>query len=182
MSSSRPTHLPSRWDLTLDILHLLALNEMDPTPLVDELATTFNVTDHDRNLKTDSGQRWFADEEVGHAKRELKEARLIDYGGNKRGPARITRRGILILATNPARIDEDFLKPLKEMQETQEMYLSELRNQETIIRNDAVELLSLLDKIFPADNQDSELTSSITRLHTNLSLLVEQARNIVFHS
>ena len=155
---------------------------MDPTPLVDELAAAFNVTDDDRNLKTESGQRWFADEEVGHAKRELKEAGLIDYGGKNRGPARITRRGILVLATYPSRIDENFLKPLKEMHETQEMYLSELRTQESKLRNEAIELLSLLDKIFPADNQNSELMSSITELHTNLSFLVEQARTIVLYS
>ena len=94
----------------LPILKLLAVEDLDHPELSDRLARQFNVTDDEREEVSPSGVRNFQNTAVGHAKRELKAAGLIRYGGGTTvEPAQITLRGRRVLDNPPTYIDRKFL-------------------------------------------------------------------------
>lgn len=170
--------IPTRWELTLPILEELAIEEMTPSALIDELAPRFKVTEDELNERTKEGNRRFANEEVGHAQRELKEAGLIDFGDGQVRPAHITRRGICVLALNPAKVDKGFLAPLKEERKTKEGYLSFLRHEEQEIRKKIIELYSQADNFFLVKDDGPDLRRAIEAFHKDLSCLIEDARHL----
>ncbi|MDE0013181.1 MAG: hypothetical protein OXU36_18700 [Candidatus Poribacteria bacterium] len=107
--------IPTRWELTLPILKLLAVENLDHPEHSDRLARQFNVTDDEREETSLSGVRKFQNTAVGHAKRELKAAGLIRYGGGTTlEPAKITLRGRRVLDNPPTCIDREFLRKFPE--------------------------------------------------------------------
>ncbi len=114
----------SRWEVAVEILHLLDEEDLLPNELNKKLIGLFEVTDGELELEYSSGQRIFVDSDIGHAKRELKEAGLIDYGDGRVRPARITALGRAVLAENPSVIDAEFLKPFKAKMSTSSFSLT----------------------------------------------------------
>ena len=110
--------IPTMFNLTLPILEFLDDGESRHTSaLVDHLAQHFNLTDADRNERTSSGQKRFANR-ISWARMELKNAVLLKYTGP--GTSRITERGRQILADKPHRIDRTFLNQFEEYRHVHE--------------------------------------------------------------
>ncbi len=104
--------IPTMFDLTLPVLELLGDGEIyHNSVLADQLAQRFNLTEAERNERTSSGQRRFANR-ISWARMKLRNAGLLDY--MDRGASRITERGREVLAGHPPRIDNTFLNQFEE--------------------------------------------------------------------
>ena len=105
------------FDLTLPVLELLGDGEIyHNSVLADQLAQRFNLTEAERNERTSSGQRRFANR-ISWARMELKNAVLLEY--TRPGTSRITDRGRQVLVDKPHRIDRPFLSKFEEYRHTQ---------------------------------------------------------------
>ncbi|MXZ19115.1 MAG: restriction endonuclease [Caldilineaceae bacterium SB0665_bin_25] len=109
--------IPTMFDLTLPVLELLGDGEIyHNSVLADQLAQRFNLTEAERNERTSSGQRRFANR-ISWARIELKNAVLLEY--TRPGTSRITDRGRQVLVDKPHRIDRPFLSKFEEYRHTQ---------------------------------------------------------------
>ncbi|MDE0634114.1 MAG: restriction endonuclease [Caldilineaceae bacterium] len=109
--------IPTMFDLTLPVLELLGDGEIyHNSVLADQLAQRFNLTEAERNERTSSGQRRFANR-ISWARMELKNAVLLEY--TRPGTSRITDRGRQVLVDKPHRIDRPFLSKFEEYRHTQ---------------------------------------------------------------
>lgn len=108
--------IPTMFDLTLPVLELLGDGEIyHNSVLADQLAQRFNLTEAERNERTSSGQRRFANR-ISWARMELKNAVLLEY--TRPGTSRITDRGRQVLVDKPHRIDRPFLSKFEEYRHT----------------------------------------------------------------
>lgn len=108
--------IPTMFDLTLPVLELLGDGEIyHNSVLADQLAQRFNLTEAERNERTSSGQRRFANR-ISWARMELKNAVLLEY--TRPGTSRITDRGRQVLVDKPHRIDRPFLNQFEEYRHT----------------------------------------------------------------
>lgn len=82
---------------------------------VDKLANEFKLTDEERELKLPSGQQTVLHNRVGWARTYLKKALLLN--APRRSYFQISLRGNEILASNPMRIDIEFLNQFPEFRE-----------------------------------------------------------------
>jgi len=82
---------------------------------LDLLATTFGLSDRERSELLPSGSQAKFDNRVGWARTFLKKAGLLESTG--RGRFRITERGLGILKSTPARIDNKLLSQFPEFLE-----------------------------------------------------------------
>lgn len=76
--------------------------------VVEALASSFSLTDDERQEMLPSGQSKVFNNRVGWAKTHLKNAGLVD--NPTRGKVRLSDRGRQVLAQNPASIDMKFLR------------------------------------------------------------------------
>lgn len=80
----------------------------------DKVATILNISDEERQEKLSSGSKKF-DYRLNWTCTYLKRAKLVE--NTERGVIRITQRGLDLLATNPAVIDNNTLKNYEEFRE-----------------------------------------------------------------
>jgi restriction system protein len=92
-------------------------NEHPVQEIYNQIASSFNLTEGERNQKLPSGVQSTFDNRVGWAKTYLKKAGLVSTPS--RGKVRITERGLSVLKQNPSRIDQNFLKQFPEFLEFQ---------------------------------------------------------------
>jgi restriction system protein len=83
--------------------------------VIDQLGTKYGVTEEERQKLIPSGRQPMFDNRVHWAKAYLIQARLLD--ATQRGRFRISTRGKEVLATNPFRIDNNFLQRFPEFVE-----------------------------------------------------------------
>lgn len=80
----------------------------------DKVATILNISDEERQERLSSGSKKF-DYRLNWTCTYLKRAKLVE--NTERGVIRITQRGLDLLATNPAVIDNNTLKNYEEFRE-----------------------------------------------------------------
>ncbi|NLV27902.1 MAG: restriction endonuclease [Methanomicrobiales archaeon] len=85
--------------------------------IYNQIASSFNLSEDERNQKLPSGVQSTFDNRVGWAKTYLKKAGLVSTPS--RGKVRITDRGLSVLKQNPSKIDQNFLKQFPEFLEFQ---------------------------------------------------------------
>jgi len=84
---------------------------------IKQISDMFNLTDEERRELLPSGYEPIIDNRVGWARTYMKKAGLLE--SPRRGYAKITERGIDILARNPAKIDIKYLGQFPEFIEFQ---------------------------------------------------------------
>lgn len=85
--------------------------------IYNQIASSFNLSEEERNQRLPSGVQSTFDNRVGWAKTYLKKAGLVVTPS--RGKVKITDRGLTVLRQNPTRIDQNFLKQFPEFLEFQ---------------------------------------------------------------
>lgn len=80
--------------------------------IYNQIASSFNLSEDERNQKLPSGVQSTFDNRAGWAKTYLKKAGLV--ATPSRGKVKITERGLSVLSQNPSRIDQNFLKQFPE--------------------------------------------------------------------
>ena len=85
---------------------------------VERLAVDFNLSQEEQTELLPSGQQAVFTNRVAWARFYLKKAGLID--SPRRGSLKITERGLSVLATSPATIDNKFLDQYQEFKEFRE--------------------------------------------------------------
>jgi len=101
--------IPDYQSIMLPLLKLLEdKQEYKVRDIIEILAVKFQVTDDERKTLLASGTQYVFDNRVAWAKTYLKKAGLIDFP--KRATAIITEAGIVVIKSNPTRIDAKFLR------------------------------------------------------------------------
>ncbi|MFC3706272.1 restriction endonuclease [Devosia honganensis] len=100
--------IPDYQTLMLPLLQIAQEGELSTRDAIEKLATTYELTDEERENLLPSGKQRTFDNRVNWAKSYLKQAGLIRYPS--RGAFVITDAGRRVLAGNPARIDAAFLR------------------------------------------------------------------------
>lgn len=106
--------IPTYDQLMLPVLQLTADKTWAMRDLVGKVADELNLTEEERERKLPGGGALLIASRVGWAKTYLKQARLVEQP--KRGVVTISQRGRELLATNPTKIDAQFLKQYPEFQ------------------------------------------------------------------
>ncbi len=90
-------------------------NEHSLREAVDKLAQYFELTDEELKELLPSGQQGVFVNRIGWARSYMKQAGLLEP--TRRGYFRIAKRGISVLAQNPAKINVHFLEQFKEFRD-----------------------------------------------------------------
>lgn len=105
--------IPDYESLMLPVLQRLSDGaEIKVGELVRDLARTLKLSEEDLRLMLPSGAATTFGSRVGWAKTYLKQAGLVEQP--KRGVVRIAKRGLHVLATQPKRVDNQFLEQFAE--------------------------------------------------------------------
>jgi restriction system protein len=108
-----PMAIPDYQACMLPLLrHLADGNEHSHRDSQESLAGHFELTPAERAELLPSGQQGVFSNRIGWARTYLKKALLLE--SPKRGVFKITERGAIAIATNPARIDVKFLEQFPE--------------------------------------------------------------------
>jgi restriction system protein len=101
--------IPDYQTVMLPFLRILRDGEIHPVRnVIEQLASQFKLTAEEREEKIPSGLAFLFRNRVGWARTYLKKAGLIE--SPKRGEYRITKRGLEVLASKPAKIDFGLLR------------------------------------------------------------------------
>lgn len=109
--------IPDYQTLMLPVLKAAAENEVSTREVIDKLANEYELSVEDREQLLPSGKQRTFDNRVHWAKGYLKQAGLVRY--TKRGSYIATDEGRKVLAQNPGRLDNSFLKKFESFQEFQ---------------------------------------------------------------
>lgn len=100
--------IPDYQTLMLPVLREAADGEVSTRDVIETLAAQYDLSDEEREQLLPSGKQRTFDNRVNWAKGYLKQAGLVRY--TKRGFYIVTDEGKKVLAQNPDRIDNAFLK------------------------------------------------------------------------
>lgn len=109
--------IPDYQTLMLPVLQAAVDAEISTREVIDTLADEYELSEQDREQLLPSGKQRTFDNRVHWAKGYLKQAGLVRY--TKRGSYVATEEGRRVLAQNPDRIDNNFLKQFESFQEFQ---------------------------------------------------------------
>lgn len=121
--------IPDYQSLMLPVLQEGAEKEISTRDAIENLASKYELSDEDRVQMLPSGKQHTFDNRVNWAKSYLKQAGLLGYP--KRGYFVATDEGRKVLATNPERIDNKFLKQYEAFQEFQNRKGTQSEKEET---------------------------------------------------
>ena len=123
-------------------------NEHTMSEVVQILADAFHLTSEDRSELLPSGQQYRFDNRVHWARSYLKQAGLLQSTG--RGKFRITERGLNVLGSSPAYINQAFLQQFPEFLE----FKNRSSKTETISEADVPETTQTPEEILEASYQN----------------------------
>lgn len=109
--------IPDYQSLMLPVLKEGAEKEISTRDAIENLASKYGLSEEDREQMLPSGKQRTFDNRVNWAKGYLKQAGLVRY--TDRGVYVATDEGRKVLATNPEKIDNKFLKQYEAFQEFQ---------------------------------------------------------------
>lgn len=110
--------IPDYQSLMLPVLLSSAEGEIRISDAVDKLAQTLGLTPEERSELLPSGKQTLFGNRVHWAKTYLSKAGLFE--STRRGHFKITPRGQQVIASNPARIDNNFLNQFEEFRQFKE--------------------------------------------------------------
>ena len=110
--------IPDYQSLMLPVLLSSADGEIRIGDAVDKLAQKLGLTPEERSELLPSGKQTLFGNRVHWAKTYLSKARLFE--STRRGHFKITPRGQQVIASNPARIDNNFLNQFEEFRQFKE--------------------------------------------------------------
>lgn len=138
--------IPDYQTLMLPVLRDLADgNEHRFRDVIDHLALEFDLSSEERNSLLPSGGSFVFDNRVGWARTYLKKAGLVD--SPRRGYVSITERGRVLLAQQPARIDNGTLAQYPEF--------LQFRQRETPVVLADNSIAAQAQEILPLENAES---------------------------
>lgn len=109
--------IPDYQTLMLPVLREAADGEVSTRDVIETLAAQYDLSEEEREQLLPSGKQRTFDNRVNWAKGYLKQAGLVRY--TKRGFYIVTDEGKKVLAQNPDRIDNTFLKQFDSFREFQ---------------------------------------------------------------
>ncbi len=121
--------IPDYQSLMLPVLQEGAEEEISTRDAIENLASKYGLSEEDREQMLPSGKQRTFDNRVNWAKGYLKQAGLVRY--TDRGAYVATDEGRKVLATNPERIDNKFLKQYEAFQEFQNRKGTQSEKEET---------------------------------------------------
>lgn len=104
--------IPDYQSLMLPVLQVVQCGEIGRKDVVSKLKNQLNITEDAYSIPLPSGKQSLFYSRVGWAKTYLAKAGLIE--STRRGYFKITLRGIDVLNSNPAKIDNKFLSQFEE--------------------------------------------------------------------
>src|ERR1700678_2938921 len=110
--------VPDYQSLMLPVLMVSAVGETRIGDAVDRLAEQLRLTPDERSQLLPSGKQTLFGNRVHWAKTYLTKAGLLE--STRRGHFRITERGQQVVASHPARIDNEFLNQFAEFRQFKE--------------------------------------------------------------
>lgn len=105
--------IPDYQTIMLPLLEVLSDGKIYTTrELIEALSVKFRLGDEERKELLPSGQQPIFDNRVGWARTYLKKAGLVE--SDKRGPQKISAKGLEVLKKKPSRIDVAYLEQFPE--------------------------------------------------------------------
>ena len=113
--------VPDYQSLMLPVLYASSKGEVRVGDAINDIGDQLELTAEDRAILLPSGRQGLFENRVNWAKFYLGRAGLIEL--TRRGYFKITARGLQVLETNPARIDNYFLSKFEEFRQFKERRL-----------------------------------------------------------
>ncbi len=110
--------VPDYQTLMLPVLSASSKGEVRVGDAINKIGDQLGLTAEDRAILLPSGRQGLFENRVNWAKLYLGKAGLIE--ATRRGYFKITARGVQVLETNPARIDNNFLNSFEEFRQFKE--------------------------------------------------------------